>query len=293
MNALAFLKAEYLFRPVQVLRRILPGRPHGDFAEAVLPWGAPIRVRQGDAIGQVILALGVFDLPVTEALLRLADPGEVVADVGANLGSMTAALAWAVGPGGVVWSFEPHPELFEELRLNTRRWTGARIKLQQFALSSKAGSIAFKVPAGFNENRGIGGVVAGPLPTAGRGLDVDATTLDLVFEKETPPAVVKIDVEGHESAVLEGGAGLFKSGRIRDCIFEEHGAYPTGATRFLEDCGYRLFVITRTLTRPVLRPPGSKRSSWESTSYVATMDVARAQARFSAWGWRALGNALR
>jgi hypothetical protein len=89
--------------------------------------------------------------------------------------------------------------------------------------------------------------------------------------------------------VFQGGANLFNSGRVRDCIFEEHGAYPTGATRFLEDRGYTLFTILRTLTRPVLAPPASERSSWESTSYLATRDAVRAQARLAGRGWRALG----
>ncbi len=289
MNALALLKAEYLFRPGQALRRILTGRRNGEFTEAVLPWGAPIRVRTNDAIGRIVLALGVFDLPVTETLLRLADPGEVVADVGANLGCMTAALARAVDPGGVIWSFEPHPELFEELQSNARRWTGPRIELQQAALSNKSGRIAFETPVGFDENQGLARVVTGLLPTPGRGLAVEATTLDAVFSRGTPPAVIKIDVEGHELAVFEGGADLFKSGRVRDCIFEEHGVYPTGATHFLEDRGYTLFTIGRTLTRPVLRSPVSERSSWESTSYLATRDAVRARVRLAVRGWRALG----
>jgi FkbM family methyltransferase len=289
VNALALLKAEYLFRPGQALRRVLAGRRNGEFTEAVLPWGAPIRVRTNEAIGRIVLALGVFDLPVTETLLRLADPGEVVADVGANLGCMTAALAQAVDSGGVIWSFEPHPELFEELRSNALRWTGPRIELQQVALSNKAGRIAFESPAGFDENRGLARVVSSALPTPGRQLEVEATTLDAVFSQRTPPAVIKIDVEGHELAVFEGGADLFKSGHVRDCIFEEHGAYPTGATRFLEDRGYSLFTIGRALTRPVLRPPAAVRSTWESTSYLATLDAVRAHARLSAHGWRALG----
>jgi FkbM family methyltransferase len=288
VNARALLKAEYLFRPSQVFRRILTGRRNGEFTETVLPWGAPIRVRTNDAIGRVVLALGVFDLPVTETLLRLAEPGEVVADVGANLGCMTAALAQAVDPGGVIWSFEPHPELFEELRSNARRWTGPRIELQQVALSNMAGRIAIETAAGFDKNRGLARVVAGALPTPGRGLVVEATTLDAVFSRGTPPAVIKIDVEGHELAVFEGGSNLFVSGRVRDCIFEEHGTYPTGTTRFLEDRGYSLFTIGRALTRPVLGSPGSERSSWESTSYLATRDAGRAQARLAPRGWRAL-----
>jgi FkbM family methyltransferase len=255
--------------------------------DVTLPWGAPIRVRTDDAIGRVVLTLGVLDLPVSETLLRLADPGEVAADVGANIGCMTAALARAVGRDGVVWAFEPHPGLFEELRSNVSRWGDvATIKLERVALSSTTGQIAFETPDGFEANRGLGRVATEEAPA---GLLVEATTLDSLFADARPPEVVKIDVEGHELAVLQGGAALFSSRRVRDCVFEEHGTYPTPATRFLEERGYRILDIGRSLLRVVLRSPGPDRSRWEARSFLATLDPGRAEARLGARGWRALG----
>jgi FkbM family methyltransferase len=288
VNPLGLFKAEYVFRPSQVLRRLFAMPPSGGFTEALLPWGAPIRVRTDDAIGHIILMLGVLDLPVTEALLRLADPGEIVVDAGANIGCMTAALARAVGSDGTVWSFEPHPELFEELQWNVRRWSGPSMKPRQLALSSAAAVLTFETPSGFEQNRGLSRATTRLPPASSEGLVVSATTLDTVFETGPPPAVVKIDVEGHELEVLTGGARLFAARRIRDCVFEEHQAYPTPVTSFLEQYGYKLYAIGRALTRPLLRPPMSARSSWEATSYLATTDPARAEARFAKTGWQAL-----
>jgi ubiquinone/menaquinone biosynthesis C-methylase UbiE len=78
-------------------------------------WGLPLEARSDESIGYSLITTGVFDLPVTETLLRLADSGELAIDVGANIGAMTSALAAAVGPAGEVWAFEPNPSVLAVL----------------------------------------------------------------------------------------------------------------------------------------------------------------------------------
>src|SRR5687768_378891 len=57
-----------------------------------------------------------------EMFLRdLVGPGDTVIDVGANIGSITLALADAVGPSGRILSIEPHPRLFRSLTANIAR----------------------------------------------------------------------------------------------------------------------------------------------------------------------------
>src|SRR5205823_1974821 len=97
VNPFGVLKPEYVYRPRQLVRRLLDGRRvPGSFIDAPLPWGASIRVRTGDAIGDAVLQLGVLDLAVTEVFLRLAEAGETAIDAGANVGYMTALLAHRV-----------------------------------------------------------------------------------------------------------------------------------------------------------------------------------------------------
>ncbi len=85
MNPRNFLLPEYLLRPTQILRR-LAFRPHAD-AVLTLPWNCTITASSAEDIGRAIATQGVYDLPVTEALLRLTDPGETALDIGANIGS--------------------------------------------------------------------------------------------------------------------------------------------------------------------------------------------------------------
>jgi protein-L-isoaspartate O-methyltransferase len=105
-----------------------------------LPWGLHIRIHPLEEHGQILLTLGVIDLAVTETLFRLANPGEIAVDVGANIGYMTSVLAARINSssGGSIWAFEAHPEIFEELKYNVEKW-----KLQLKNTKFKIKSIAF------------------------------------------------------------------------------------------------------------------------------------------------------
>src|SRR4051812_44226471 len=106
---MSILKAEYLYRPVQLVRRFRPPRDiNADSLVSALPWGQRLRTPPRTNIGQQLAVLGVFDLMVTGALWRLADPGETALDVGANIGYMSAVRARGVGRGGRVIGYEPH-----------------------------------------------------------------------------------------------------------------------------------------------------------------------------------------
>lgn len=102
-------KPYYLYRPTQALRRVWAFlRPPlaKELQTVVLPWGWPIRFHSRDVIGRALLRNGVFELPVSEALCRLANAGELCFDVGANIGYMSAVLA---SRGAQVVAFEPMP----------------------------------------------------------------------------------------------------------------------------------------------------------------------------------------
>lgn len=152
-------------------------------------------------------------MPLTETLWRLTDRGEAAADVGANVSQMTAALSACVGLDGVVCAIEAHPDIFDELRHNAARWGAAtRFRLVHAAASNAAGRVLLEMPAGFCANRGLARVTASATPTAS-ALEVQALTLDDLYQGERPPSVVKLDVEGHELAALEGARGLLARAR--------------------------------------------------------------------------------
>ncbi len=289
-------KPQYVFRPRQVLRRLSGVRrrwaPDETFL-AELPWGSMIECWPSDTIGSSILRLGLYDLLATEALFRLADPGERAADVGANIGHMTNVLATAAGPDGHVLSFEAQPAVFALLARNARRWNGqeplAPIETYDVAVSRRVGMATMATPPSFHANRGTSRLVdQGTIEHDERRHEVETTRLDAVISD--PIGVLKLDVEGHELAVLDGAEGLLSAAAIRDVLFEEMARYPTEVTRRLEDSGFEIFALHQRLGGPQLVPPGStaEDGSWDPPVFLATIDGPRLRARFERRGWEAL-----
>lgn len=304
MKLSAMLKPEYFYQPQVALRRILPFQRYSspEFVQQELPWGLPIRVHPLEEHGRMLSTLGVIDLAVTEALFRLAEPGEIAVDVGANIGYMTAVLAIRLNslPGGQVRSFEAHPEIFEELKYNVEQWrrklSYINFDIQQIAISDKPGEVALEIPESFAFNRGLASVVN--LERASKKLSsapfktviVKSTSLDELFPAPQKIGVLKLDVEGHELNVLKGAIQLLQEQRIRDCVFEEHRDYPTDVTQFFEDKGYCVFRIQRQFWGPKLLEANSQvaRISWQPTSFLATQQPDRAMKCFKERGWKAL-----
>jgi FkbM family methyltransferase len=240
----------------------------------------------------------MFELPVSEAIYRLADPGELAIDAGANIGQMTSLMAIRVGSTGRVLSFEPHPVTFDELSANVNRWVSAlgtaSIRSYRLALSDKPGSGVLAEPGDDSLSRGRSSLGPNDEPVGPKYM-VDLCPLgEFVAERERI-GVLKLDVEGHECQVLRGAETALQRQGIRDIIFEEFRPYPTETTALLESAGYQLFSIGQNFWGLVLNPPSVlhlTRSDYSPT-YLATSDPTRASRRLEKRGWAVLRSASR
>ena len=139
-----------------------------------------------------------------KVIQRLLLPGMRAVDVGANIGAMTLVMARAVGPTGHVDSFEPEPKLaefFESMRSNNGlSW----VTFHDVALGRDTKT------ARFNVSNVVGHSSLHDLPPdeTGTSIDVKVRRLDELFNAELEIDLVKIDVEGAETEVLEGMSNL-------------------------------------------------------------------------------------
>ncbi|WGV29001.1 FkbM family methyltransferase [Halotia branconii] len=303
MRLSGILKPEYFYQPKVAWQRLLPFRAvsTAEFVNQKLPWGMHIRVRPQEEHGRILATLGVVDLAVTETLWRLTEPGEIVVDVGANIGCMTAVLAARVSSisGSCIWAFEAHPEIFTELKYNVDQWqeqlTNTQFIIQNLAISDQSGTVKLLIPKSFSSNRGLASIIANDENLNSNSLInseniiVNSCTLDNIFPTQLI-GVMKIDVEGHELKVIKGAINLLKQGRIRDCIFEEHLDYPTPVTTLFETMGYKIFRIERNIISPILLAPDSNdaRTHWQPTSFIATRNPESVMSKFQKPGWQVL-----
>jgi len=146
------------------------------------------------------------------AMLGEVRTGDVVWDVGANVGFYTRKFIDKVGPSGNVVAFEPAPSCFEILRQACGSGT-----LVNAALSDHAGNGFMEV---FDQPQsGTHHLVAQPAPNS---VPIKIIAGD---EYEGPaPNVMKIDVEGFEGEVLEGMPRILADSRLRAIFLEVHFA---------------------------------------------------------------------
>jgi len=282
----------YLYKPYYVhAPKRLVHRFTGDLtvSETHLPWGLPISFQPGSIIGTQLVRTGVHDIVLSEALARITDRGDACVDVGANIGYTTSLLASCSGPAGRVISFEPAPDTVVSLTENIRSWRGApiaEIDARQIALSSVESELTLTTPAGHSGDAG-----GRTLETVGDRLaevQVQASTLDAVGLDRID--VLKIDVEGHELAVLKGGDGVLRHHDARDIVFEDHRPPPTAVTQRLSQAGYTIFRVEQRVGGPRLVEDIERDFAvyWDAPNYLATINPSRASARFKQPGWHCL-----
>lgn len=139
--------------------------------------------------------------------------GDVLIDVGANIGMITLKAARLVGGEGKVFAFEPNPRVCRFLRGNVRLNGFENVEIHDVALGNEAATVGFENLRWDDMSRVGKG-------TGGNGAEVPARRLDdftLDFEGKGI-ALLKIDVEGFEKFVLEGARETL---RATACLYFE------------------------------------------------------------------------
>ncbi len=136
-----------------------------------------------------------------------------VLDVGANVGQF-AVTAAKLFPKAKVYAFEPHPDCYTALTRNTRNLSN----VATFRVA--AGETAEEVPFHINTYSHSSSVLpladshleAFPTANVKETIVVKMNTLDALTQELTlvAPVLLKIDVQGYESAVIRGGRRCLK-----------------------------------------------------------------------------------
>jgi FkbM family methyltransferase len=185
---------------------------------------------------------------VSDALTTALEPGSAFIDVGANVGFYSFQAATVVGPSGSVLAVEANAENCRLLELSKAENKAKNVVILPVALDRREGMVCLSSHIGTN-----GGLVpeSNEQLLAGRGTLVYATTLDDIATAEVD--VVKIDVEGAEFRVLEGGRKMIE--RERPTIVMEFSCEmaqrtsdvdPAEALQDVLDLGYRLLLLNRS-----------------------------------------------
>lgn len=244
------LARRYPFLPFRGRVRWLDGRT------SELPDGVVIRTRGGgrirvhpDAMYRDVFFWGDYEPFATKILSRLVRRGDVAIDVGANFGWFAVRLARLVGPAGQVHAFEPVPFIHELARENLAlNGLAEAVILNCTALGAAEGTLVLRSFAGLPH----GHTTAAPLDRADAVEHLCLlTTLDAYCRTQQLAQVdlLKVDVEGFERDVFEGGretltredAPLVAFELNAECL-PVRGLTPQQVLDPLLACGYELFA---------------------------------------------------
>jgi FkbM family methyltransferase len=146
-------------------------------------------------------------------LLALADAAscKTFLDIGANVGAYSL-FASQLSTVERCLAFEANPTTARELRANVQL-NGASIDVVEAAVSDRAGQISFGVVSDFAGDNAV--VDTALRYSFSRQISVRSMALDSLSGLPEP-LCVKIDVEGHESKVIDGAKNFLR----RPCVIQ-------------------------------------------------------------------------
>jgi FkbM family methyltransferase len=207
--------------------------------------GTPYRLHIPKELQSVYL--GYFDFldhePLTSKIFKsLLKPGDVVIDVGANIGHYTLLAAAVVGPLGRIHAVECSPETLAMLSNNVSKNKLQNVLIHPFAAASERGTLTLNITAiglsWFNPHSNWPSV-----PGSGTTVEVQAVPLDEIIP--SPDNLIKIDAEGVDLDVLKGMKRTLANSPNVSIIVEwappllaETGKDPLELVRWLQDASF-------------------------------------------------------
>ncbi len=191
-------------------------------------------------------------------LLRHILPGQTVLDIGSHKAGYLYFMIQGVTPTGKVVAFEPQSFLYDYLIRLKRKLKWKNVTVESIALSDKNEKATLFLP------RTVGDPVSSPGATLAATennvnfkskAQVITETLDSYCSRyQLAPSFLKIDVEGHELKVIQGGIEVLKKYQPKIIVELESRhvgqAMVLETIRFLQDLGYRTYFIHAATVKP-------------------------------------------
>jgi FkbM family methyltransferase len=202
---------------------------------------------------------------------RVLKEGDVVLDIGANIGYYVLIESQLVGKTGKVYAVEPVTSTFELMQKNLQLNSLTNVSASNFAFGEKDGESEIYVCNESNlcamNKSAVGGKIV-------RIQKVPLVTVDTFFRGKTPPKLIRMDVEGYEYQIFKGMTETLKGNtrifmelhygppfislekmdeffrlleenhfRVRFAVFEDKVEDISVVRSFLKKAGYKLPII--------------------------------------------------
>ncbi|GAB4323162.1 MAG: hypothetical protein Kow0069_28190 [Promethearchaeota archaeon] len=170
-------------------------------------------------IGRDLYFFGARE-PSSTAFVRdsgMLNPGDVVLEVGANIGYYALLESKLVGPSGLIYAVEPVRGNFRLLRKNLELNGCTNVEAYRLAMGSQRGKVKIHVSTQCN----LSSIKKIPEFTYSGEEEVDVLTCDEFLEDKRTPTLVRMDVEGFELEILRGMRNTLN--QVDKLFVEVHG----------------------------------------------------------------------
>lgn len=188
-----------------------------------------------------------FEQEEIDFMLSKLNLGDVFIDIGSNIGLFSILASKKVGEKGKVICFEPAPITYNRLVENIELNDFKNIEARNIGLSDSEGALTFYYSdSGFDAWNSFA-----PDSRLKKSTVIPTSTLDIQLEHVDKKAIklVKIDVEGWEKFVIQGGKQFFENyAPIVMVEFTEENTFNAGYPihdifKALENFGYEWYRI--------------------------------------------------
>jgi len=211
LNKTKRLDAIYRYLKWQIGSRLASG-------SIVFEWvnGTRFLVKPGDTGLTGNIYTGLHEFPDMSLLLDFLREEDLFIDIGSNVGSYTILACGAKKARG--FAFEPIPDTYEKLKENIRlNHIENIVQAFNIGLGSAVGELSFTSSMDcMNHALSDGEIHSG-------AIIVKVSTLDLILKDESP-TLIKIDVEGFETPVLQGAEHSLSNPSLKVVIMELNGS---------------------------------------------------------------------
>ena len=164
---------------------------------------------QDAGIGRELRKYRIHEPILTKIITSLTRSGNIVLDIGANIGYYTLLFSRQVGPNGLVIAVEPEPSNFTLLTLNLQLNNIENVRLYQVAIGDSIGEAILYISDFSNWHS-----LRTKNPKKTKGIQVPLTTIDALREDlNCPINLIRMDIEGFEVQAIKGGEQTLKYDR--------------------------------------------------------------------------------
>lgn len=196
-------------------------------------------------IGKSIETYGEYSEAEIILLKQICQQGDVILEVGSNIGAHTIALSQFVGNSGKIYAFEAQRVIFQTLCANMALNSITNVECYHMAVASQKGFL--KIPEiRYDIEYNFGGM---GIDKFQEGEKVPLVSLDSLVDVSRVN-LIKVDVEGMESQVLTGAKQMIA--RYKPFLYVENDRVDKSKRliELIDSFGYRMFWHLPPLFNP-------------------------------------------